>query len=523
MVLFKSNNASLWHHIQQGDKHFYSPHGAFLDILQNESNLAKICSRIYTPFAGIIFDSAQQKVYVIRDHFGVAPCYYCILNETFIFGSCIPDLLKYITPPPLNAEQMNQLLINKWLNKEKYSDETYYQSIYRAEPGHELLIDLRTKELVKKCFWDLRYCNQTIHYSDKRDYVAHFSELLSEAISTLVPNTTHIAAEFSGGLDSSAVVTAAVQKNIDLTLYTHIAAENGLLQDDLPRVKNLIHTLGLKNIHYIDAQQFDLKQSMEEYAHYFAGGAPYVGFVLASNIHHTIAQQGHPTVLSGIGGDECVSGHAPLNFYLPQLMREQGKRATWHELYQKNALRKQGVGQKIKNSLKWVQLSLSHSNASLSEYEYNLLQGPGSHHLRMRIEYHSVVAKALGFNYAHPLLYPPLVEFCYQLPLEQKRRNGVNRCLIRDYLAQFVPAEVFGNQSKSGSVTPATMEKVRSLYETGTYQSLFNNLPFAKEREYLRIQGKINKNYPFIHEIPAYMFQTFWQGIAYPPHHRELV
>ena len=513
-------NASQWCSTNSNGKHFYSPHVAFMDAIQKQADLSTICRQTYTPFAGIIYDSARQSILAVRDHFGLEPFYYSYINGQFIFGSRIPDLLKHMpSPPALNTEQINQLLVKKWIGREAYSDETYYQSIYRVEPGCELHFDLSTQTpSIKIPFWDLRQCDKTILYSDKRDYVAHFSELLSKAISVQCGNGTNIAAEFSGGLDSSAIVTAAFQKNIDLTLYTHVATPGSCATDDMPQVKHLIHGLGIKNSHYVDAQQFDFIASMNEYAQYFGGAAPYNGFVLASNLHHAIAKQGHPTVLSGIGGDECASSHAPLNAYLPQLMREQGKMAVWRELNQNYPGARQTIPQQINKSLQWLKHVITTSNTSLREHEYNLLQGPGSHHLRLRIEYSAVVAKSLGFNYVYPLLYPPLVEFCHQLPLEQKRRNGVNRCLIRDYLAPFFSSNLYGKQSKSGSVTPATLDKVRTLFIAGHYDTLFENLPFKQEREQVYKQGKTNKKYPFMHDMPAYMFKTYWDGLPHAPH-----
>lgn len=509
-------NASQWHSTQSNGKYFYSPRRTFMNTMQKHCNLSAFFQKTYKPFAGIIYDSTRQTILAVRDHFGLEPCYYSYTNGRFIFGSRIPDLLKHLPSPfALNTEQINQLLIEKWIGREAYSDETYYQLIHRVEPGCELHFDLSTQASpIKMPFWDLKQYDQTIDYSDKRDYVAHFSELLGEAIGLHCGSKTNIAIEFSGGLDSSAIVTAAFQKNIDLTLYTHIATPNSYATDDMPQVKHLIRSLGIKNIHYVDAQQFDFIASMNEYAQYFAGAAPYNGFVLASNIHHAIAKQRHLLVLSGIGGDECVSSHAPLNAYLPQVLRERGKKAVWRELNQNHPNTRQTLPQQINTSLRWLKYAMTKPNGSLREHEYNLLQGLGSHHLRLRIEYNAIVAKSLGFDYVYPLLYPPLVEFCHQLPLEQKRRNRVNRCLIRDYLAQFFSSDLYGKQSKSGSVTPATLEKVRTLFIAGHYDTLFEHLPFKRERDQVYMKNKTNKYYPFMHGIPAYMFKTYWDGLS---------
>lgn len=293
---------------------------------------------------------------------------------------------------------------------------------------------------------------------------------------------------------------------------------------------------------HIDATNFDLIASMSQYAQYFAGGAPYNGFVLANNLHRAIVKQGHKIVLSGVGGDECVSSHAPLKVCIPQLIREQGYKTAWHELYCHYQVSGHIIPNKIKRLVQLIKLAHpmlsfmmerstdigfqlrtylknqpclfpSKSNSSLSEHEYNLLQGTSSHHLRMRIEYSSVLAKSMGFSYVYPLLYPKLVEFCYQLPLEQKRFNGTNRCLIRKYLAQFFSPELYGKHSKSGSVTPATLAKTQQQYDDGIYNNAFHDLPFQTERNHIRKRVRKNEKYPFMQDIPAYMFNAYWKKI----------
>jgi asparagine synthetase B (glutamine-hydrolysing) len=103
----------------------------------------------------------------------------------------------------------------------------------------------------------------------------------------------------------------------------------------------------------------------------------------------------------------------------------------------------------------------------------------------MRVEDSAIMAKALGFEYRYPLLYPKLVEFCYRLPLEQKRKNGINRLLVRKYLAQYLPDLVYNKHQKIGSIMPATMDKVKREYLKGKYSKEFSNLPYEKQMEWI--------------------------------------
>ncbi|EKD72568.1 MAG: hypothetical protein ACD_45C00637G0001 [uncultured bacterium] len=115
---------------------------------------------------------------------------------------------------------------------------------------------------------------------------------------------------------------------------------------------------------------------------------------------------------------------------------------------------------------------------SLQERESDWLTGPLSHHVRMRIEYSAIVAKNMGFTYRYPLLYPPLVEFCFALPSGQKRRLGKNRLLMRRYLTKQLSSGLFNQHRKCGDIFPGTMPKCQALYKDGHLNDELWVLPY---------------------------------------------
>ncbi len=137
----------------------------------------------YYPFAWLRIDKTTQEIFAARDHFGQEPFYYAVHNETLIFGSTIPNVLQYFEERPAFTGHLEQ---DCFLRDEQQDlplvTETYYQIIYRVRPGHHLLIK-------PHCFphqipfWSLRDHKSILYYSDERDYLAHFTELLHEAVS----------------------------------------------------------------------------------------------------------------------------------------------------------------------------------------------------------------------------------------------------------------------------------------------------------------------------------------------------
>lgn len=459
------------------------------------------------PFACAVVHQHSQEVVLARDHLGLEPLYYCYyLGKTLLVGQTIPDILKQLpSTPPLLEHQINML----FSPHKYYSDETLYQGIYRVEPGH-LMHFKANGSVLKKAFWQLDPHGSLLHYNDERDYRDHFSQLMNEAMLNATENQVNIAAEFSAGLDSSAVYCAASNINVKPKLYMHIASpgsKSADLYNDFYEKAFIAH-YQLTDIQRIGADGFDPLQVFNEYATWFAGPAPYLFPMFANPLHRAVASGQHAILLSGFGGDQCVSGQLALNFFLPELIQQGEYRQAWRELKNRHSVKKallfaqhmhpglysQALNLKImKRHLSNVYRSkTAHQSTALHPYihmyypsvraaECSLLQGADCHEVRMRIEYSSIVSKQMGFEYRYPLLYPKLLEFMLSVPTVQKRRDGRGRYLIRQYLSQFLPGNLFETYRKQDglAIVPSTFDRYQKNYEQGQYQTVFKDLPYS--------------------------------------------
>ena len=405
-----------------------------------------------------------------------------------------------------------QMLLNTSVAAASYSDETNYTNIYRVEPGSTLSI--QQQSIHKRKYWHLKRQQDQFHYSRPQEYLEHFSSLLNEGIKLQVAGSSNFACEFSGGLDSATIVTGFRQLGLSPTLLIHIAPKDSAEIDDSHYAAQVIQQYKLNDVQYVDATSFDLHEVIKQTSSWFAGTPQYIFPICAHNIHQAMVNltknklvtAAVPSLFSGFGGDECVSGHAPLALCLQEYLANQDYTRAWQELHayyavnklpQPNSMR---LGLTILRNLypeifskilRWRQItaksqqsplkSTSRRIGSLHEHEVNLLQGPLSQHLRLRVEESAISAKAMGFRYQYPLLYPKLVEFCHNLPLALKRNQGENRLMVRNYLAQYLPAAVYQKHTKSGGIMPATLDKIRHEYAAGNYKNLFKHLPYANQ------------------------------------------
>jgi asparagine synthase (glutamine-hydrolysing) len=467
------------------------------------------------PFACAMVDPHSNEMLLVRDHLGIAPLYYCYyLGKTLIFGETIPAILAQLPQTPALQEHQMEAL---FAEHKVYSDETFYQGIYRVEPGH-IMHFKSNGSIAKIAYWQLEREGSELHYQKDSDYLEHFSELMTEALQNATANHQNIAAEFSAGLDSSAVYCAATQINIHPTLYMHIA-QSGTKSAEVYNSsyeKSFVDHYSLSDICRVGADGFDPIEVFKEYATWFAGPAPYLFFMFADRLSRAVSAGKHPILLSGFGGDQGVSGQIPANFFMPELIRQRKYQEAWRALSSKPVSLTAPV-QWTKKAIHYAQYMhpalyelvmtlrqwkkranngfrhaagkqsllvhpyVKNSYTSVREAEWFLLQGPLSHEVRMRIEYSSIVSRKMGFEYRYPLLYPKLLEFILSVPYTQKRREGAGRYLIRRYLAQCLPGDIFSTYRKEEGlgIVPSTFDYYQKQVEAGRYAQEFSDLPYA--------------------------------------------
>jgi len=474
-------------------------------------------------------DLNTHDIVLVRDHLGVEPLYYCnFLGKKLIVAQSIPEILEQLPSTPALLESQIDMLFS---SSKYYTDETLYQGIYRVEPGY--IIHFKSEgRVTKQAFWQLDPDGALLDYADARDYVEHFSSLMDESICHATNNHTNIAAEFSAGLDSSAVYCAAAHREIYPKLYMHA---DSLTPSNYPYVKyyeeQFIEHFKLYDIQRIGADDFDPIEIFNQYAAWFSGPAPYLFFMFANPIHKAVSAGKHPILLSGFGGDQCVSGQVPTNFFMPELLHQGQYQQAWHALKDSNHIKKvlnlakyahpKLYDQALKLKMAKKRLgniyrsqakrqmpgvhpyeTMYYTNARAAECA--LLQGVDSHEVRMRIEYSSLVSKNMDFEYRYPLLYPKLLEFMMRVPTAYKRYDGRGRYLMREYLAQHTPGNLFNDYRKKDGlgIVPSTFNLFQDKFNQGCYHAIFQDLPYAE-----RIKSKY-KPIELRNTIKGYMLQA---------------
>jgi asparagine synthase (glutamine-hydrolysing) len=82
-------------------------------------------------------------------------------------------------------------------------EQTLYEGVLRLPPAHFLIVEPSGHR--KKRYWDVDLSHQ-VRYKTDREYVDHFSHVFKEAVRCRLRSQGPVAAELSGGIDSSCIV-----------------------------------------------------------------------------------------------------------------------------------------------------------------------------------------------------------------------------------------------------------------------------------------------------------------------------
>lgn len=252
-------------------------------------------------FSFAIYDEKEKIVFCARDRVGKKPFKYYIDENVFMFAS----ELKAILTQKEYKKEPDYLAIHHYLTLQYVpSPLTGFKDIYKLEPAHYLLLNLKSKKLIKKRYWKLDY-SKKLDLSEN-EWKKNIITKLEESVKIrMLASDVPVGAFLSGGIDSSAIVglmsnisskkvktftISFKEKKFDESKYARIIAEK--FKTD--------HTEFIVKPETIEILPWLVKQYEEPYAD-SSGLATYYLSKMTKE-HVTVA-------LNGDGGDENFAGY----------------------------------------------------------------------------------------------------------------------------------------------------------------------------------------------------------------------
>ena len=249
-------------------------------------------------FAFAIWDAQTQTLFLARDRLGKKPIYYYMGSDRFLFGSEIKAILAEgsVVPRP------DHFSIDHYLTLQYIpAPHTAFQGILKLPAAHWL--ELRDGQLRVERYWRL-------HYVPKRQLslaqaLEEFNWHLREAVRLRMISDVPLGAFLSGGMDSSAVVSA-MTKIGGSAIRTFCAGFEQAEFDERQFAQNVATRLGTAHTELlVHAPVKDiLPRLIWHYDEPMGDSSAVPSYAIAA-----LTRQHVTVVLNGDGGDENFAGY----------------------------------------------------------------------------------------------------------------------------------------------------------------------------------------------------------------------
>ena len=155
-------------------------------------------------FAFAIWDEKNKSIFMARDHFGVKPLFYTILNNDFIFSSEVKAFLKYPgIEPVLDKQGICELF---GVGPAHTNGITAFKNIYELKPANYILYN--ENGIHVKRYWKLKSKKHEDDFDKTCEKVRY---LLEDSIKNQLVSDVPLCTFLSGGLDSSIITLYATE------------------------------------------------------------------------------------------------------------------------------------------------------------------------------------------------------------------------------------------------------------------------------------------------------------------------
>ena len=290
-----------------------------------------ILAKLRGMFAFTIWDSKKEKLFGARDHFGIKPYYYALLDGDLLFGSEVKSFLKY---PKFKKEVNEKALKHYLVFQYNPLEETFFKGVKKLRPGHYYIYENGKMEIKT-------YYNLTLDYKDMTfdEAVGKIEKEVEESVKYHKISDVEVGSFLSGGVDSSYVVATALP---DKTFS--VGFDNKGFNETM-YAKELSDSLGIKNFAKLITPDefFEGINKVQYYSDEPHANLSSVPLYFLSKL----AAEQVKVVLSGEGADELFAGYNEYADALPQRIYRKLPFSLRHKLYLKYKDRKHFRGQTI--------------------------------------------------------------------------------------------------------------------------------------------------------------------------------
>ncbi len=399
-------------------------------------------------FAFCIYDHAKDCLFCARDPLGVKPFFFAKRGEVFLFASEVKGILQYDDAPPvLDTEGLWQLL---YLSPVTLPGSGLFRGISSLLPGEAMCVTGDT--LQRWRYFSLEA--MPFHESDE-EAVAHVRYLVTDAIERQTISDVPLATLLSGGLDSSivsAVVSRVYQERGDtLSTYSFEYEDNDYAptlfqpqKDDEFAREMAAHIHSHHTVLVAGTQDVADRLLPATTARDFPGQAD-----IDSSLHYfsECIKERHTVCLSGECADEIFGGYPW--FYRPEMVHRDF--FPWlHDpmarirLFDPNKVHAAEGFDALSRHYQQVVRDTSVLEEDSPEDRLARVATKLSvdYFMASLLERKDRMSMAHGLEVRVPFSDARILSYVYNVPWRIKFRGGVEKALLRDAMASYLPPSI---------------------------------------------------------------------------------
>jgi asparagine synthase (glutamine-hydrolysing) len=440
-------------------------------------------NRLVGMFAFALLDTQENKIFLVRDFFGIKPLYYTQWSGGLAFSSEIQSLLEL----PGVKRKINPQGLYSYLRfgLTDAADQTMLSDILQLPPANYLEIEIDGLKINKpRIFWQVNLDQKTsIPFEEAKEYMRN---LFIENVKLHLRSDVPVGSALSGGIDSSSIVSIIryLEPSAELHAFSFFADDPKISEERWIRIvgkqaRVIIHPVRILPEELVA----DLDRLIQAQGEPFGSTSIYAQY----RVFREAQKNGIKVMLDGQGGDELLGGYMRYSAARLASLLSQHK---WLDavrfaraLYRLPGLKKTillsahflvplwlyGMARRFveddlvpawlsrrwfeKHGVEFIPIRRSrYGSEILREELYETLRISS---LPMLLRYEDRNSMAHSVESRVPFLTPKLAEFLLSLPEEYLiSLDGTTKYIFREAMRGLVPDAILDRRDKIGFSTP---------------------------------------------------------------------
>lgn len=447
-------------------------------------------------WAFALYDVNENKIIISRDRFSIKPIFILCDTDRYFFASEIKQLLPLLKSIELNKENMQIFLQQGLLD---FNEKTLFKNIYRVSPKTNVIIDLTSKVISEKKYWD--YSDNLIEGNDEALF-SQFRELFIDSVKIRLRSDVQVGSLLSGGLDSSAITFSAIQfAGNSLKTFSVVSDQPEYSEEKFVDIFSNYFSIQTKKVFTKTDEMIeridDVLFHQDEPFNYFIPVAHY-------NLIKSLDENSDITViLNGQGGDEVLLGYLRFYFFYWKNLLKEKKLLTFTREIFSSFINRTALFQFRINAAKRYLPRKIFSKRNFLLKKTDLIPVWQFDNLRTAqindIDYYSVPflnryedrnSMAFSKEIRLPFLDHRLVDFLVNIQPDKKMRNGWSKYILRKSFPE-LPKQVRWRRDKKGFILPEDKwlkedlrDSIRTMFSGNNFLSQFDLIDSHKFLQY---------------------------------------